>query len=401
MKKFLLTWSALVFVVTLWAQDLTVSGNVTAEEDGSPLPGVNVIVKGTTLGAVTDSDGNYTLSSVPTGSSLVFSFIGLKTTEVVVGGRSKVDVHLPLDVTQLTEVVVTGTGIATDKKKLGISVESISGDKLPATPTASIDQALIGKIAGAQISTISGNPGDPVNILLRGINTVQGGTKPLIIVDGVQIGATDINSLDLSNIDRIEVVQGAASASIYGAQGANGVIQIFTKRGKKGQMAINLSSSYATNQFLNNGDVRKASLHPYLTDGSNNIVDSEGNIVGYNEVGEVQGISYEFGGPTRYAIQDIRNVADKPYNANLKYYDHWDQIFKTGTTVNNSLNFSGGGEKNDYAIGVSNNHTVTPVMKNGSVDRTNVSANIGFELFKGFKLRSNTQLIYTKNDMHP
>src|SRR5204862_2741500 len=118
-----------------------------------------------------------------------------------------------------------------------IAVEAIAADRLPATPSASIDQALVGKIAGAQISSVSGNPGDPVNILLRGINTVQGGTKPLILVDGVQVAATDINSLDLSNIERVEVVQGAASASIYGAQGANGVIQVFTKKGKKGRTA--------------------------------------------------------------------------------------------------------------------------------------------------------------------
>jgi TonB-linked SusC/RagA family outer membrane protein len=402
MKKVLLLCFLFVFGLTAWAQERVVTGKVTATEDASALPGVNVVLKGTTNGTVTDSNGSFKLNVPSSGGSLVFSFIGLQTQEIAIGDRSIVDISLGLDVTQLSEIVVTGSGIATDKKKLGISVESLSSDKLPATPTSSIDQALIGKIAGAQISSVSGNPGDPVNILLRGINTIQGGTKPLIMVDGVQIGATDINSLDLTNVERIEVVQGAASASIYGAQGANGVIQIFTKKGQKGKLSVNFSTSYSENKFLNTGDVHKADLHPYLTDASNNIIDvNTGLPLKYIPEGSIEGISYQYGGATRYAIQDIRNVADKPYNANLKYYDHFDQVFKTGTTTNNNLNFSGANDKSDFAVSIANNHTVSPVLKNGSIDRTNLTVNLGFELFKGFKIRSVTQGIYTKNDLHP
>ncbi|HTH58027.1 MAG TPA: SusC/RagA family TonB-linked outer membrane protein, partial [Cyclobacteriaceae bacterium] len=422
MKKFLLMCFSFGFALSVWAQDRVVTGRVTSNDDGSPLPGVNVILKGSTTGTVTDSEGKYSLPVPAGGGSLVFSFIGLKTQEILIGERAVVDVQLGLDITQLSEVVVTGSGVATEKKRLGIAVESVTSDKLPATPSSSIDQALIGKIAGAQISSISGNPGDPVNILLRGINTVQGGTKPMILVDGAQVAATDINSLDLTNIDRVEVVQGAASASIYGAQGANGVIQIFTKRGKKGKMAVNFSTSYSENTFLNVGNVHKPRLHPYLTDGNNNIVDNNGNILDYTAVGGIEGLSYEYGGggngglgdqtayqmprgdaagATRYGIQDIRNTSSHPYNANLKYYDHFSQVFKTGTTTNNNINFSGGSDKSDFAVSLANNHTVSPVMKNGAIDRTNVTVNVGFELFKGFRVRSITQGIYTKNDLHP
>src|SRR5438045_3555170 len=126
MKKFLLTSCALVFALSLWAQERTVSGKVSSAEDGSALPGVNVIVKGTTNGTVTDADGNYTLPVPSSGGSLIFSFIGLKTAEIIIGERSTVDIQLSLDVTQLSEVVVTGTGMATEKKKLAISVESIT-----------------------------------------------------------------------------------------------------------------------------------------------------------------------------------------------------------------------------------------------------------------------------------
>jgi len=326
----------------------------------------------------------------------------METQEVEIGQQSVIDVQLGSDVKQLTEVVVTGSGIATDKKKLGISVESITADKLPATPTASIDQALVGKIAGAQISSISGNPGDPVQILLRGINSVQGGTKPMILVDGVQVVATDINSLDLSNIDRVEVVQGAAGGSIFGAQGANGVIQVFTKKGKIGGVVINFSSSYAINQCINvNNNLGKANLHPYLTDANNNLIDLAGNLLQYSPNGDLPGISYRYGGATRYAIVNPNNIANTPYDANIKFYDHFTQMFHNGSTLNNNINISGAGEKMDYSISINNNRTVSPVLQNGEVDRTNLTVNVGTELAKGFKLRSTTQVVYTKNTMVP
>ncbi|GAB4045959.1 SusC/RagA family TonB-linked outer membrane protein [Spirosoma litoris] len=388
---------------TAWAQERRVIGKVTSAEDGSPLPGVSVIVKGTSKGASTDAGGIYDISVPAKGTTLIFSFVGTVTQEIKLGNEAEVNVSLASDSRLLTEVVVTGSGVATSKAKLGIAVESVSSKDLPQTPTASIDQALIGKIPGAQISSTSGNPGDPVNILLRGINSVQGGTKPLIMVDGVQVASTDINSLDLSNIDRVEVVQGAASASIYGAQGANGVIQVFTKKGKKGRTAVNFSSSYSANEFLNTGNVHKAELHPYLTDASGNIVDASGKVLDYTEYGAITGISYKYGGATRYAIQDIRNDANTPYNGNLKYYDHFKQVFKTGATTNNTINISGASEKSDFNIAAANNHTTSPILtkQNGYIDRSNLSANVGTELFKGFTIRSTTQLVYTKNTMKP
>ncbi|AUD03832.1 SusC/RagA family TonB-linked outer membrane protein [Spirosoma pollinicola] len=406
MRKFICMSMLLICAlsITAWAQDRRIIGKVTSAEDGSSLPGVSVVLKGTSKGTTTDAGGIFDIS-VPSakGITLVFSFVGVATQEVPVGNQSEVNVSLVSDSRLLTEVVVTGSGVATSKAKLGIAVESVSAKDLPQTPTASIDQALIGKIPGAQISSTSGNPGDPVNILLRGINSVQGGTKPLIMVDGVQIASTDINSLDLSNVDRVEVVQGAASASIYGAQGANGVIQVFTKKGKKGRTAVNFSSSYSANEFLNTGNVHKADLHPYLTDANNNIIDTQGNILDYTQYGAIEGISYKYGGATRYAIQDIRNDANTPYSGNLKYYDHFKQVFKTGSTTNNNINVSGASEKSDFNIAAANNHTSSPILtkENGYIDRSNLSANIGTELFKGFTIRSTTQLVYTKNTLKP
>lgn len=382
------------------AQTSSVTGKVT-DDRGAAIAGASVLEKGTKNGTSTGTDGTFTLK-VKKGATLLINSLGYDTKEVK-ASATPISVSLSTDVKALSEVVVTGVGTATSKRKLGIVVDNITAENLPAAPTASIDQALIGKIPGAQISSISGNPGDPVNILLRGINSVQGGTKPLILVDGIEVRATDINSLDLSNVDRVEVVKGAASSTMYGAQGANGVIQIITKKGKLGSTAINFSSSYASNSYINSGNVHKATMHPYLTDANGHLVDSKGNPLTYDAYGSVEGISYTYGGAARAGIWNPSNIANHPYIQSdaVHYYDQFKEVFQNGSTLNNMLSISGASDKSDYNISVSNNHTVSPVMKNGYVDRTNLTANLGSELFKGFKIRSVTQLVYTKNTLVP
>jgi TonB-linked SusC/RagA family outer membrane protein len=390
MRKFLLlTWFALAFVLYANAQERTVTGKVTSEEDGSPLPGVNVIVKGSTAGTVTDSEGKYTLSA-PSNSVLVFTFIGLGSREVEVGERSTVDVSLSLDVKQLAEVVVTGTGVATDKRKLGIAVESITSDKLPPIPTASIDQALVGKIAGAQIYSSSGNPGAPVSIQLRGINTLGGGTNPLIMVNGVEMASSSLNSLDLNNVERIEVVQGAAAATIYGAQGANGVIQIFTKKGKEGPIKIDASARLSFDSPLNVGNLHQPLNHSFATDASGNILDNNGETLKQNDLGLWGEPTWENGATA---------LNNKPYKGNTKYYDHIDQLFRTAMTQNYSVNLSGGSGKTDYSFGASKNKQESTIF--GALERNNFTLNIGTELFKNFSFRFTNQFVYTDNTVNP
>jgi TonB-dependent starch-binding outer membrane protein SusC len=400
MRKLLICLAGmLLFLQTAFSQSVEINGKV-SDDKGNPVPGVSIQEKISKKGTTADENGMFKLTVKP-GSTLFFTSIGFDKKSLVIEKPGFIEVKLVATNSALSEVVVTGVGTATSKKHLGIAVESISAEKLPSAPTASIDQALVGKISGAQISSISGNPGDPVNIVLRGINTVQGGTKPLIIVDGIEVRATDINSLDLSNIERVEVVKGAAGSALYGAQGANGIIQIITKKGKQGNVAINFSSSYASNSYVNTGHVHKAEMHPYLTDATGNLVDNTGALLKYNAVGSLPGISYTYGGAARAGIWDARNNADQPYNANIKYYDHFKEVYQTGSTLNNLVSISGATDKTDYNIQVSNNHTVTPVLKSGYLDRTNLTANVGTELFKGFKIRSITQLVYSKNTIAP
>ena len=290
MRKFklLLAAALMLSVHFLWAQTKEITGRVT-DDKGNPIIGVTVNVKNSRTGTTTAPDGSFKINASPN-AVLVVSAVGFEAKEVKVGSQTTLNlISLVQDTKLMSEVVVTGTGVATTKRKLGISVESITADKLPQVPAATLDQAIIGKIPGAQISSVSGNPGDKVNIVLRGINTVQGGTRPLIMLDGIEIPFEDLNTLDLGQVERVEVVQGAASASIYGAQGANGVIQIFSKKGSRGKLSINVSSSYAVNSYINAGDFGKADKHAYLTDANGNMIAAGSDpSLGYNAGDKLQ-----------------------------------------------------------------------------------------------------------------
>jgi TonB-dependent SusC/RagA subfamily outer membrane receptor len=387
MKKILLVFLAVVSaLLNAQAQTRTVTGKVSSQDDGNALPGVNVVLKGTTNGTVTDSDGNYRVSVPDAGAVLLFSFIGLESQEITVGERTVIDVQLSLDVQQLSEIVVTGSGVAVEKRKLAIAVESVTADKLPPAPTASIDQALVGKIAGAQISSVSGAPGAQVQILLRGINTLQRGTQPMILLDGVQLFNTAINTLDLSSIERVEIVQGAASASIYGAQGANGVIQIFTKKGKAGKVNIDFSGSMAQNQYLNIGGLRKADLHGFGTDAGGNVITPDGTPLAIDPT------TLQYNGSVIYDALDPTLQTNKPYVGNLQYQDHFDQFFTKAATTNMSVRVSGASEKIDFAFAASNNHQESNIRNGGYNDRSNLTSNIGMVIEKGLTLRSFSQL---------
>ena len=225
MRKLFLFLCMFCLEISLLAQTKQVTGKVT-DENGLPLSSISVHVKNSRIGISTKIDGSFSLS-VPENAILVFTGVGYLPKEVSVAGQSNFNVSLPIDAVSMHEVVVTGTGVATEKKKLSIDVASVSSKDFSKSAILSIDQALVGKIAGAQIQTPSGEPGQKANIILRGVNSL-GSTNPIILVDGVQV--TDINGLDIANVEKVEVAKGPAAGMLYGAQGANGVIQIFTKK---------------------------------------------------------------------------------------------------------------------------------------------------------------------------
>ena len=377
---------------TLWAQR-TISGKV-SDELGNGLLNVSVTVRGSKNGSATSADGTYKIDIDAKSKTLVFSSAGLKSMEVAIGATNLLDVTMEKFVADLSEIVVTGVGVATSKKKLGISVESITADKLPGGMSASIDQALVGKIAGAQISSTNGSPGRPTNILLRGINTINRGTLPMIMLDGIEVRGTDLNSLDLSNIERVEVVQGAASGTIYGAQGANGVIQMFSKKGKMGKINIDVSSNISTNSILNVGNVQKAKFHGFTTNANGDVVGGSGNPITFDPNVSVyrENVLIDLNSP--------RTLINKAYDKNLKYYDHFKEFYIPATIMNNSITLSGAKERIDFNFSMSDNRQGSTFKNNGDFSRSNLTSNIGIGLAKNLKFRTNTQLIYTKNTLN-
>ncbi len=231
MKRILLLCLSGVLLLSsgAWAQESTVSGRVTSADDGSGLPGVNVVVKGTTDGTVTDAEGNYSLSA-PSNGTLVFTFIGLKTQEIAIGGRTNVSVQMEQDVQQLTEVVVTALNIERDKASLGYATQQISGDNIRVAREQNVNSALAGKIAGVQIVSGSGAKFGAPAVRIRGLRGISGGT-PLYVLDGIVID--DPTSVNMDNIQSVNVLKGANAAALYGSRARDGVVVLTSKKGGK------------------------------------------------------------------------------------------------------------------------------------------------------------------------
>jgi TonB-linked SusC/RagA family outer membrane protein len=210
-------------------QQKTITGKVT-DSNGEPLPGATVMVKGTTIGTVTDADGNYSLSNVPDDATLVFSFVGMETQEINVGNRTRIDVTLQEEAVALQEVIAIGYGTARRSEITG-AVGVARGEDLLKQPSVNPLQSLAGKVPGVNIFSNSGRPSGQNRVIIRGMGTINASTQPLYVVDGIQV--SDINDLNPNDIVSIEVLKDASSAAIYGARGSNGVLLITTKRGLK------------------------------------------------------------------------------------------------------------------------------------------------------------------------
>jgi TonB-linked SusC/RagA family outer membrane protein len=265
-KSGLMLWMLFCWAFSTWAQERSISGKVTNTTDGSPLPGVNVIVKGTTIGSITDTEGNYSLNVPASAKKLIFSFVGFITKEMEVPSASSLNVSLQEDVTGLEEVIVTGLATSIKRSNLANAVVTISAAELVGTTKpVTLDAAMNGKIVGATISANSGAPGGGFSVRLRGVSSISLSSEPLYIIDGVYVsndqfatgsgtgafsGATaqtagtqdqatnriaDINPADVENI---EILKGPSAAAIYGTRANAGVIIITTKKGKAGKTSI-------------------------------------------------------------------------------------------------------------------------------------------------------------------
>lgn len=375
MKKTLL-----FLLISLWisfesvGQDRTISGKVTSAEDGSTLPGVNVVVKGTTIGTVTDANGAYSLSVPSSGTVLVFTFIGLKSSEVEVGDRSVVDVPMGQDLTQLNEVVVTALGIEKSAKSIGYAVTKVKNEELTQSKAINVATALSGKVAGLQINTINNGINPTTRITLRGNRSLTGNNQALIVIDGTQSTSDAINYLNPDDIESVTVLKGANAAALYGADASNGALVITTKKGNV-VPAINFSNTtyWESISFMPKFQERFGS-------GTEN----------YSRVYipfENQSYGPEFDGST---VDLGRTLEDGSIQKTTYSYkkDAKKKSYDVGHTVQNSLSLTGGDKTSTYFLSLQDVNT-TGIVPGDKNRRTSVRFNASRTMFEKLKTSFN------------
>ncbi|MGC9352230.1 MAG: SusC/RagA family TonB-linked outer membrane protein [Mariniphaga sp.] len=356
MKKILFFLLCSLFSLGSFAQEITLKGVVTAADDGQPLPGVTVVVKGTADGTVTNIDGVYQLT-VPSDATLVFSFVGMETREVPVNNRSQIDVVLQSATLGLDEVIVIGYGTQKRKDVTG-AVSMVDSRTIDDLKPVKVEQALQGTTAGVNVTTQSGAPGAGIDIRIRGIST-NGDASPVAIIDGYQ---GDLNTLNPNDIESITVLKDA-QAAIYGTVGANGIILVTTKSGKRNtETKVSINSSMGFQETTRKLPVLNATEYAVLL----------------NE-------SYAASGQT----PPFSNISNLGRGANWQ-----NELFETAPIYTNNLSITGGSENMTYALSASdlNQEGIIGLDKSG-YKRNTAKLNIGADISE--KIKFNSSIIYT------
>lgn len=404
MNKGLLLKLIMLFTLTssvTWAQERTVAGQVTALEDGSTLPGVNVTIKGTSMGAVTDSDGRFALSVPGDDATLVFTFIGLKNVEVQVGARNVVNIQMENDITQLSEVVVVAYGTA-DKKSFTGSLGEVSSDQITKRPLTNVANALTGTLSGVQTNVSSGQPGSAPDIRVRGIGSVNASNSPLYVVDGVPYDQ-NINNISPDDIESISVLKDAASAALYGARAANGVVMITTKRGKEGKshLSVKVLQGVTERAIPEYKRVSAEQYYPLMWESYRNSLSISGttpvataNQMASNNISTLLGYN-PFNVPGNQVVQTDGTLNP---NAKLLYHDldWYKPITRTGKRQDYNINYSGGNANSDYLVSVGYLNEQGYII-NSDFERWTTRLNINTKLLPWLKTGANVSATYTKS----
>ncbi|WP_052323377.1 carboxypeptidase-like regulatory domain-containing protein [Flexithrix dorotheae] len=276
-KRWILCIQLILFGYLAHAQE-TISGKVTGNE-GEPLPGVSVIIKDSGKGTVTDLDGNFKLNVTEEENILAFSFIGFISQEVVLNGRTRLEVVLEEDIKQLEEVVVVGYGTQTKKEVTG-AVATVKNEDMVAVVASDFTKTLQGQVAGISVVESSGRPGDQANIQIRGLGSISSSSSPLYVVDGIPYQSNpNIASEDIATVD---ILKDGAAAAVYGTRASNGVILITTKRGEAGKTKVNFSSYYGVQNITSGTPLMSTPEHLYVDEMMNRAEGSHSSILYYN-----------------------------------------------------------------------------------------------------------------------
>jgi TonB-linked SusC/RagA family outer membrane protein len=365
-------------ILSIPALAIDVSGTVT-DEKGMGIPGVNVLVKGTTTGTVTDVNGVFTLQVESENSVLVFSSIGFVTQEVIVGNRKTINLALQPDIRELNEVVVVGYGTQKREDLTG-AIASVSGEDLKKVFITTPDQAMQGRVAGVQVRTTSHEPGGGVSVQIRGTSSLSASSQPLYVIDGFPIsndyesvaaekGATvpnQLNSIDPTTIESIEILKDASATAIYGSRATNGVVLITTKRGKTGPAHVDYSSSVAFEHVAKKFDLLNAT--------------EWGELV--NEANDLNGQQHTF---------SDEQIAEMGVGT-----DWQDVIYRTAVTQRHMLSVSGGNENLRYMVSGNYTNQEGVIIESG-LKRYAGSVNLDANVSKKLTIGTSTMVSHTDN----
>ncbi len=365
-------------------QQKVIKGKVT-DQSGVSLPGVSVLIKGTTVGVTTDTDGNFSFSLPPDAKMLVFSFVGMRSQEVVIGSKSDYSISLTEEAVSIDEVVAVGYGTV-KKSDLTGAVVSVKTGELQQTPMTSIDQGLVGRASGVQVTQTSGMPGAVASIRVRGSSSIQGGNEPLYVIDGFpvyngggfgntggKVQMSGLSTVNPNDIESIEILKDAAATAIYGARAANGVVLITTKTGKKGRDIVSFEANYGVQ------NVAKII----------NVMDAQNYAALVNEAYTNDKLT------APYDVTKLASIALLGKGTNWQ-----DELFRAGKTQNYQLTFSGGDEKTSYAIS-GNYFEQQGIVINSSFKRYSTRLNFDRKINDVFKIGTHFSISHTINNAVP
>ena len=344
--------------------DRTIRGKVTSSDNGEPLPGVSVLAKGTQRGTTTDQAGEFAVEIPASGTPvLVFSFVGYESQEIPVGNQTRIDLALQADTRALGEVVVVGYGTVRRKDITG-SVTSISEETIKQTPILSTDQALQGRAAGVLVVQTSGEPGAPISVRVRGSGSINAGNEPLFVVDGFPLNpGSSLNSFNPSDIESIEVLKDASATAIYGARGANGVVLVTTKRGKRGKPVVSLESYYGQQTLRKKIPLLNARQFAELLNES----------------------SVNAGQPAPFTSGEVAALGEGT--------DWQDELYRPAPITNHQLSVVGGTDQVRYAVST-NYFKQDGIVVNTGFDRISFRTNLDFDLSQ--RVKAGTSLTFAR-----
>jgi len=355
--------------VQVYAQDVKVSGTVIAEADKFPIIGANIVVKGTTIGTVTDIDGNFSLD-VPQNSTIAISYIGCETQEIKITGAKTLNIVLKDNAIGLDDVVVIGYG-SQRKSDLTGGIVAVGEEKLQMVTTNNLMDKLAGQIPGMNVTTSNAKPGEDQSLRVRGENSLSADNSPLIVMDGIPYSGS-LGDIDPDIIENMSVLKDASSAAIYGSRGANGVILIQTKKGKKGAPTVSYKGQVGMQQAQHRIDMMKGAEYVKYTQD-------------YNRM------KYGYSGDQLDPLV-LLNPSERANYQNGSELDWQDIMFRNALTTSHQISISGGTEATTYMASISHLRE-DGVMENTGLKRTNIALNITQVLNKWLTVGMGTQAI--------